>query len=373
MRRQSICLVSCFSMIFSLSGCFQDTESSIEMSKSDESSWITTTTTASSDAPQPTDMTSQALQEVDPDHENIQFGTSINMYEVDENRNIGKPMGYQIAIHESKSVDVCLNLRVQTNSADHVPVTLWVIADGEFIPFSVDNDAEASEHQLDIIANASNQISLSFHGEKTFRSITVVADVFSTHIPSSNYMSYSGIISYTLFNTSCTQLGQEPTVSAEHYVSVSPRNENIGCEIDTTPISENAQRASCATMYETMEISADKKELWIKFNKDQVGGDSTPLGEYFSMFLLCDGKPQPVFDGQYTYLVHTPAESVDVSSERAFCYQIPEDLIPDQGTHIYQVVAVPFFFPNIEAETEEARGVFPISSNKIRVQIAGGS
>lgn len=373
MGRKSICLVSCFSMILSLSGCFQDAESSVEMSKSDESSWITTTTTTSPDAPQATDTTSEVLQEVDPDSEDILFGASINMYEMDENHNIGGPMGYQIAIRETQTVDICLNLRVQTNSADRIPVTLWVIADGEFIPFCADGDTEASEHQFDIVANASNQISLSFHGEKTFRFITVVADVFSTNIPSSNYMSYSGIISYTLFNTNCTQLEQEPTVSADHYVSVSPQNENIGCEIDTIPISENAQRATCATIHETMEISADKKELWIKFNKDQIGGDSTPLSEYFSVFLLCDGKPQPVFDGQYTYLVHTPAESTDVSSDRAFCYQIPEDLIPDQGTHIYQVVAVPFFFANAEAETEEAHGILPISSNKIRVQVTGGS
>ena len=369
MNRKSICLVGCLSLILSLSGCFHYAESTAEMSRNDESGWSTIATTEQSADLLTTDVTSEDSHDVDLGNENIQFGMAINMYEADTNHSTGRSMGYQIAIHEDKIVDTYVDLYVQSNFEDTIPVTIWVIADGKFIPFTVNNEAETTEYQLDASTNASTRISLSFNGEPTFRFITVVADVFSTHIPSSNFMSYSGIISYTLLNTCCTQLDTEPVVSAGDYVPVSPCNENIGCGIDTTPINISAQRANCVNKSDTLEISASQKELWIKFNQDQTNSDSNPLREYFSVFVLCDGQPQPIFDGQYTYLVHTPAKSTDLSSDRAFCYQIPKNMIPNQGTHIYQVVAVPFYFTGAASEIKTANGVFPISSPKIRVQI----
>lgn len=314
------------------------------------------------------------LSETD-EYKPFNFGMAINVCHANENGGVGEPMQMKTSIEDKQEVRLNTIIRVSPDSslkAEVVPVKLFVIADGKMIPFSINGNSEYYiQGETEIPPNNEASVPISFEGNSDMYLISIVVCSFPEIVPGLRSELFSGVGAYTFVNTACRSKALKYKVTdIENYVKVGASNENIGIGVDTKSLAEE-QNAQTTQYDEDFILSKAKDDLWLKFNEDSPDKNGLPLNIYYSVLVLCDGEPIRMFGGEYTHIVYTPSMNPEVSSSSAFQYAIPKELIPDDGLHIFQCIAVPCYVKDAENQITSSGvyGLGGISSNKIRVLI----
>lgn len=303
------------------------------------------------------------------------FSMAINVCNTNESGGIGEPIEMKISIENKQKINLNIIVSVSPDSsmnADTVPIKFFVIADGKMIPFSINgNSVYSTQGEVEIPSYKEAVVPISFEGKTDMYLVSIVACSFPEFFPKLGNGLFSGICTYTFINISNPDKNLKYKVTdLENYVEVNASNENIGIGIDIKPLEEE-QNAKSTQYKEDFILSKAKDDLWVKFNEDSLGEDGLPLNVYYSLLVLCDGKPIQMFGDEYTHIVNTPALNAGVSSRSAFQYAIPKELIPDDRLHIFQCIAVPCYVQDAENQITSS-GVYGLSgtsSQKIRVLI----
>ena len=226
---------------------------------------------------------------------------------------------------------------------------MYLFADDEPIPFSLDDKEYSQQCDTLIDAREKQYSSITFRAEKDVSIYNIVCVYFPEDIPNKGSGEYSGIITYTIFNKECNSDNKnDQSEIKKNYVEVEPIKNNFGTDIGTLSIADNDQKVVENHFYDDVELSPEK-ELYLKFNC----GSEVEMPSYY-LLLLIDGKLTKAFgDDELIY--------VDCQSgTRSFEYAVNKDLLPKEGLHTFQLVAVP---------SANGNNFSSFSTDKVRVNI----
>lgn len=365
MKRSIFCLL-CILLIFAVAGCTKTTSQSKFSNETESNTNLDTDI-----GKEGINSNSEIKIEYVPD--SFSFSMSMNVFDYDDGGNL-KSVGYKTNIIESEERRYLLSLRVvpdQSMNYDIIPIKLLTIVDGEFIPFSVNSDDKKSlQKTIEVEPGADTNVIISFAANTDMRYITIVACALPEDVPNLGVGLYSGVCTYTIVNENNKTEYSTDLLDNENYFEVSATEDNIGLGIDIKSLQDRQQSES--SQYDKDIIyKKNTDKLWVKFNSDTSLADvNTPLNAYYSLFVLCDGEPIPIFNGEYLHTVHTPAEDVKKSSQMAFQFPISDEYIPDDGLHTFQAIAVPNYIYGIQEILDKDPNVLRgLSTPKTRVII----
>lgn len=302
--------------------------------------------------------------------DSFSFSMTMNVFDYDDNL---KCIGYKTNITKDEEKRYSLSVRVipdQSMDYNIIPVKLLIIADGRFIPFSADgNEEKLLQNTIQISPGADTTIAVNFTANADMRYITIVACALPEDVPDLGIGLYSGVCTYTVVNNNEAECVMN-TIDSENYFEVAATEDNSGLGIDIKSLQERQQ--STSSEYDKDIIyNKNTDNLWVKFNADASLADADiPLSAYYSLFVLCDGEPTPIFNGEYLHTVHTPAEDAQKSCKTAFQFQISNEYIPNDGLHTFQAIAVPYYIADIQEVIDDDPNVLRgLSTFKTRVII----
>lgn len=296
------------------------------------------------------------------------FSISMNLKEVHDGNNLGKPLSFKYAINNEITSIALETFTSPDNSMNTqaIPIKVWMICDNEFLPFSLDQGEYKETNEY--YENENNVHIISFIGNSEMRFITVIVSAFTNDIPNLQLGLYSGICSYTFVNTNSNNLDTYPEISGDYYYT-NPIGQSKGCfNIDYTSINQSVENH---VQFSDDFVLSNNDNVYVKYNYDAVDKNQNPIGVYYSLIVLCDGKIIPVFDDNKAYIVSTPYFDNEISSDKTFEYEIPSKYYSSKGLHVLQAVVVPYYIPNALDNISDTTsyGFDGFSTNKTRVVI----
>lgn len=129
-------------------------------------------------------------------------------------------------------------------------------------------------------------------------------------------------------------------------MEVNAIQDNYGIDIGNRSLQNNNNVIVEPHHSKDIDISSSR-ELFLKFNS----GDKSDYPYY--LFLLIDGHLVNAFGEK------TSVKCYSVCGTKSFQYQIPKSLIPNNGVHFFQAVAIPCGI---------TENIIAVSSVRVRVQ-----
>jgi len=303
------------------------------------------------------------------DTNSFNLSVSMNLKEVLDDGEIGSPIGFKYAV-KNGSVSVALESLTVLDSSmkkQDVPITVWLICDNSFLPFSLDG-GEYKETNM-YKENQGNVHIIKFKGERKMRFITVIISALTNEKPDLKLGLYSGVCSYTFVNTVSDTLDNMPGgLSSEYYYS-NPDMKKEGCfNIDYSSITIDPNNH---VQFSDDYVLNKNESLFVKYNHDVIDDKNKPIGVYYSMFILCDGEIVSAFNDKKALIVKTEFTSSNTSSDKMFQFELSSKYFNTEGLHIIQAVVVPYYIPDALNRISDttAYGFNGYSTNKTRVVV----
>jgi hypothetical protein len=357
-----------------LYGC----ENNKTVSYLDDQKNTTSTTSATSQTQPQTDPNTNPTQtntETDVfQGDTFEFGGGINIFNCDSSGEPTQPVNWQINIPENTEINLKIWIKIEPDKSiidTEVPINLWLFADNNLVPFDINSGAKNEKNSVKIKPNEQTFLDFKFNATTDMKFITLVGYCFPDSIPQLGMGLYNGIISYTMVNKANSALDTPPEIMTENYVNVGSSNDNVGIGIGLKKITDSHTKSVDYQSIEDFVINSENPNLYLKFNDDAGSVHNQPLGVYYSLFVIKDGEIIPVFNGEKSVVVQTKWKELNVSSEKAFQYQIPQEFTSEEGLHIFQAAAIPCYIPNplSQITRDVVCGYDSHGTTKIRVKV----
>lgn len=219
---------------------------------------------------------------------------------------------------------------------EQMPVRIFLMADGRLLEFGVDGGEPSVYNDVyaKFSAPSENAYSnrtaykITFEADETMEKLVFIPVYFPERIPKTEENFYFYHLNHcfetTLINTLAVSDGENGVSDGfgAYYRSIYQKN-NEAFAFYTVSVKDGR---GIRRAFNGIELSDENDKIYLQFRKD------IDCDRY--LFILCDGKPLDMFDGEYTCKINTKGE------QRAFELVIPEEYIPESGEHVFEAFAV---------------------------------
>lgn len=295
----------------------------------------------------------------DEEDDKKKITTSINAFLIDEkDEKISKSLsslGNKIEVSEEKELEFKLKLscQMENDKNANIPIRLYVMADNKQLEYTIKkSDVSYDEKQTFEVKNNKNaDIQIAVRLNPNIKVITFLVSAFPDEVPKTKEDIYSGMIAYPIINEAYEKNTNKKEITGQ-YIPI--KNENLdvdeeihGLDITTKKITNKNLKIEDTHFGEDTVVQKEKGGLFVVFSSE------TSDDYNYHLFVMCDGK---------LLQLNQKENGVFVQCEKGtkiFQYEIPKELLPETGTHVFQAVAIP--------ETKEFYGTY--YTNKIRIII----
>lgn len=255
-----------------------------------------------------------------------------------------------LEITEQKTITATLTNAIQQDPimpVDNIPYCLYVFADGkpiEYAPSGTDDyalrhDYSMNENDADILTISdegstfqhsvySCTVNIDFDADEHTHIINFVCCYYPDTFQPRSWLGFTGTNSAMAINTAYMPINLPETKQLGEYTAGGTMLHSE-CYVY---FANNGWRNEF--MARDLMYSAQNDTFLIEYssgNTEKVWYDS----DTFYLILLIDGKLRPAFGGEYSYLVDCE------NGEHTFKYEIPSELLPTNGNHTIQCIAIP--------------------------------
>lgn len=284
------------------------------------------------------DSSESGFQQYDND-EQYTLEQSINVF-VD-----GEPAGFVLDAGGSEEQKLTLVIECDGGALfedkEHI-TRIYLLEDGEPIEFTVgENTEDSAEYDFQFVPDKEAFVDVSFRLHKDFHTLTVLCVNYPDVVPEQGRGEMAGTICYIMQNSSDEAKSASQKINEDDYIKMPVTSESYGIDIGIQPVDPDDETFLDYHFNTDVQLT-DSDTLYAKFNS----GESTVP---FYLYLIVDGRLVKAFDDNYSIYVDC------VQGGGTFSYAIPDAVIPENGIHTFQMLALSAGNENVDYNTSRIR------------------